>query len=845
MVLSDGFWVEAALGAWGLFALLFVLRVVGSAVYLCWLKRTSGEPGERLEERRRHWLRLAGPGRDAQVRISEGISTPMVAGLVRPMILFPAALAQRLSDEEIDHAGLHEMAHIRRWDDWVNLAQKLVEAVWFFHPAVWWAGRELSLMREMACDEWVISRPVEPKAYASCLTRLLELSRSGGVPVLAAGAVRGRWQISKRIEALLDHGKVPGPRISMRAFLRGTLVVMAAVAACAAMVPLIELAQERENLARLNDEGWQERIEQTSRAEEDIEERLREDEHRLDEQRRLAEEREQQVEELRTRDDQKSAQNPAAIPSAPEAPGDEEKRRAEADERRERLEQQRREREEARARQREQREQLRQEELQRRQQERDRRREEARRFPAGDSDQRISPWRSIHHDRSGDRVHLKYSSLWNSLEFEITGQVEFTDDDRDVKELVSGASLTISERRGLVIRTIRVKGASDGGIERSFYVNGEKRPFGEQARRMMADLLPDLIRESGAGAPGRVRRILGKRGAAGVLEEIRRIRGDGVQRIYFEELLTAGSLGAGDMRELLRQVAYALSSDAEKGRVLARVAESHLQDATLIAPYLSAASTISSDSEHRRALTVLLDRPLPASARAEVCRNARQISSDSERARLLIEFAERQAIEGSVAGAYFRAVEGISSDSEKRRVLAVLLRPMRPSGEIVRHLVRAAGTISSDSEKGTVLTAAAQAADGEPPQVAIVRAAGTISSDSEHRRVLTAVLETKSGRAKQPVIEVLRSVRAISSDAEKRRALERAADVCPDDDAVFEEYLAALNTIGSRGEYTRAWSALAAREDIGKRLRTTASADGRTAFRPRADRGPVAGTNQR
>ena len=59
--------------------------------------------------------------------------------------------------EELKYILLHELAHLRRRDDWTNLAQKVLKALLFFLPSVWWIERRLSLDREMACDDAVLA----------------------------------------------------------------------------------------------------------------------------------------------------------------------------------------------------------------------------------------------------------------------------------------------------------------------------------------------------------------------------------------------------------------------------------------------------------------------------------------------------------------------------------------------------------------------------------------------------------------------------------------------------------------------------------------------------------------
>ncbi len=111
---------------------------------------------------------------------------------------------QELSADELNQILLHELAHLRRWDDWTNLAQKVVKALFFFHPAVWWIEKKVSLEREMACDDAVIAETASPRAYAECLTHLAEktlVQRSLALAQAVLGQIR---QTSLRVAQILD-----------------------------------------------------------------------------------------------------------------------------------------------------------------------------------------------------------------------------------------------------------------------------------------------------------------------------------------------------------------------------------------------------------------------------------------------------------------------------------------------------------------------------------------------------------------------------------------------------------------------------------------------------------------
>ncbi len=214
--LAEGRWQLYLMGPWLAGALLMVLRVVASLRSLMRLQaraRPLPPPGD---QRLARWLSLAGPGRRASLQVSSEVSVPMAVGFTQPTILLPNGLAEKLSEQELDQVGLHELAHLRRWDDWTHLFQKLAQALFFFQPAVHFIGRRLSLEREIACDDWAVALTGGAKSYASCLARLAEITGSGPRPVLAPGALVSRRHFSRRIEMLLD------PQRQLRKRLSGT-----------------------------------------------------------------------------------------------------------------------------------------------------------------------------------------------------------------------------------------------------------------------------------------------------------------------------------------------------------------------------------------------------------------------------------------------------------------------------------------------------------------------------------------------------------------------------------------------------------------------------------------------
>ncbi|HEV3118011.1 MAG TPA: M56 family metallopeptidase, partial [Gemmataceae bacterium] len=114
-------------------------------------------------------LRMSGR---VAVAVCERIGAPLLVGVVRPMILLPPAVLAGCSPEQIEMVLLHELAHVRRWDNLVNLAQRVIEAALFFHPVIWWLSSWVRLEREECCDRVVLAHTASPQAYAEILATL-------------------------------------------------------------------------------------------------------------------------------------------------------------------------------------------------------------------------------------------------------------------------------------------------------------------------------------------------------------------------------------------------------------------------------------------------------------------------------------------------------------------------------------------------------------------------------------------------------------------------------------------------------------------------------------------------
>ena len=134
---------------------------------------------------------------------SEKVEVPAAIGLFDPVVVVPGWLIRELSAEELRQILLHEFAHLRRRDDWTNLVQQVVKALFFFHPAVWWIEKKVSLEREMACDDAVLAEIASARSYAECLQSLAEKSFVRRRLAFVQAALGRVGQISMRVARIL------------------------------------------------------------------------------------------------------------------------------------------------------------------------------------------------------------------------------------------------------------------------------------------------------------------------------------------------------------------------------------------------------------------------------------------------------------------------------------------------------------------------------------------------------------------------------------------------------------------------------------------------------------------
>ncbi len=187
---------------WSLGAFIFNLRVVTGLFYIEKLKHGAifldNEWRARIQQ-------IAGNlkiSRIVKLAESPAITSPVVIGFFKPIILIPISLCTSLPPAQLETIFIHELMHIRRNDYLINILQSFVEAIYFFNPFTWAISGIIRREREHCCDDAVVKLHGSPREYVHALASLEEVVISK--PELSLSFAENRNQLLNRIKRIME-----------------------------------------------------------------------------------------------------------------------------------------------------------------------------------------------------------------------------------------------------------------------------------------------------------------------------------------------------------------------------------------------------------------------------------------------------------------------------------------------------------------------------------------------------------------------------------------------------------------------------------------------------------------
>jgi beta-lactamase regulating signal transducer with metallopeptidase domain len=169
------------------------------------IRRAGLTPPDALARRFRELAEALQIKHCPRLRLTDALQSSALAGLWRPDVLLPRWLAEEKNSQRLDWMIRHELMHLRLNDPVALVIRRLAEILFYFHPAVWWAGRKWEEAMELACDRALLQSDADARTYAEQLYRVLEGQSARRRPApLGGGLFATRTQIGKRIAALLS-----------------------------------------------------------------------------------------------------------------------------------------------------------------------------------------------------------------------------------------------------------------------------------------------------------------------------------------------------------------------------------------------------------------------------------------------------------------------------------------------------------------------------------------------------------------------------------------------------------------------------------------------------------------
>ncbi len=165
-----------------------------------------------------------GVSRQVRLVLTTDVSEPGVWGVLSPVVVLPEGVAERLDDAELETVFMHELAHVKRWDNLAGNFQRALCCLFWFHPVVWFINRQLLAEREHACDDMVVRRGGSSEVYANGIAKVCRYCL--GREAVGLSKVTGS-DLKRRVERIISRSA--GKRMSLPHTLVLSLLTAAAV----------------------------------------------------------------------------------------------------------------------------------------------------------------------------------------------------------------------------------------------------------------------------------------------------------------------------------------------------------------------------------------------------------------------------------------------------------------------------------------------------------------------------------------------------------------------------------------------------------------------------------------
>ncbi len=193
---------------WFMGVIVFLVKILGSISYVYYLKNRLNFPAEEYWQDTLNSIReKTNITKYIDLVESALVRSPIVIGHLKPMILFPIGAINRLNTSEVEAILAHELAHVMRHDYFFNILQSVIEALFYFHPAVWWLSSQIRTERENCCDDIAISLCGNAVTYAKSLVSVQEMAYFAPQMAMAFAGTDRKKHLLLRVQRIFNQPK--------------------------------------------------------------------------------------------------------------------------------------------------------------------------------------------------------------------------------------------------------------------------------------------------------------------------------------------------------------------------------------------------------------------------------------------------------------------------------------------------------------------------------------------------------------------------------------------------------------------------------------------------------------
>ena len=183
---------------------LFLLKLLGGVSYVYYLRSQHNFPvDEYWSEMIQNLSKRVNLSKKIDLVESALVRSPVVVGYLKPIVLFPIGAINRLNPQEVEAILAHEIAHILRHDYVFNIIQSVIEALFYFNPAVWWISANIRAERENCCDDVAIHLCGDSMTYAKSLVVVQEMQYYSAAFAMGFAGQR-KNQLLLRVQRILN-----------------------------------------------------------------------------------------------------------------------------------------------------------------------------------------------------------------------------------------------------------------------------------------------------------------------------------------------------------------------------------------------------------------------------------------------------------------------------------------------------------------------------------------------------------------------------------------------------------------------------------------------------------------